>query len=45
MLIIDFLPTFIFLKYFLNAYISVIQDYTIDASIYTKFLLAVLDNF
>ncbi|XTI96173.1 hypothetical protein V2W45_1475017 [Cenococcum geophilum] len=40
MLIIDFLPTFIFLKHFSNAYISAMQNYTIDASIYIKFLSA-----
>jgi hypothetical protein len=41
MLIIDYLPTFNFLKYFLNTYIFAIQDYAIDANIYTKFLSVV----
>ena len=45
MLIIDYLPTFIFSKHFSNACISAMQDYAIDASVHTKFLSAVLDNF
>ena len=45
MLIIDYFPTFIFLKHFLNACIFAMQDYAIDVSVCMKFLSAVLDNF